>query len=508
MSPLLLPKDAWRDVSSFLDAPDVMNLLSAHRDLHVGLGRSRSFWLSMLARERDDDDDNDDDNDDRYGGGHDSIADVDGNDDGGDDGDFDDHRRARREYVLRAYQRRLPAVRWHGILDPRTPSPSNCSISAREGHLACAFVEGDGGEMACIVTGGFTDDVGVYVLRGSSRRRGGSRPSSAPPLRGWVRLEPTGDGVEDFVYGASLTAIDSTRAVRFGGFRSGGYSDECNDLTILTLVQSSSSQSSSCRWERVRARNPHLAAPRAYHSATLLGGRYLVVIGGMTRWGSVVSAAVLDTRSWTWLDVGAPTRDAPAGRHGHSVVLDGRRNRLVLFGGGSGTDLLRTGEDSSEVWELKMGDGWDGADLMDSLPWTWRRLHRDIYDDEGEEADFDPNDAATRKLSSSEALCLGRCHCGLKISPDTAICLMGSGSPSTNGVVAYNLSTDAFVRPLVLGSLPKPRFTFACAALGRGYVLVHGGYSSQDDSALGDSIESSRSSPSNPPLHLTAPSGT
>ena len=48
-----------------------------------------------------------------------------------------------------------------------------------------------------------------------------------------------------------------------------------------------------------------------------------------------------------------------SGRHGHSVVLDNRRNRLVLFGGGSGSDLLRSGEDNSEVWELKMNDDWE-----------------------------------------------------------------------------------------------------------------------------------------------------
>ena len=99
----------------------------------------------------------------------------------------------------------------------------------------------------------------------------------APPLRGWVRLEPAGNGVEDFMYGVSLTVINSTRAVHFGGFQSGGYSDVLNDLTILTSIASTSSL--PCQWERMQACNPHLAAPHAYHSAMLMGVRYLVVIG-------------------------------------------------------------------------------------------------------------------------------------------------------------------------------------------------------------------------------------
>ena len=50
-----------------------------------------------------------------------------------------------------------------------------------------------------------------------------------------------------------------------------------------------------------------------------------------------------------------------SGRHGHSVILDGNRNRLLLFGGGSGTDLLRSGRDNSEVWELRMNEDWESV---------------------------------------------------------------------------------------------------------------------------------------------------
>ena len=454
---LASPKDVWRDIASYLDAPDLFNFLSSHGRVHAGLGHSRSFWNSMLAA-----------------GGEDDVA-PDGGAVGDDDGAYDD---ARGEYVVRAYARRLPAVRWHGLISP----PRGASISPREGHLACTFPRGDGeGEELAVITGGFSDDPGVYALR----------PSRGASGR-WTRLHPRGP--LDFVYGASLTVLDSTRAIRFGGFRSGGYSDECNVLMLLT-VEEGDSGNLACQWERIVATNSHLATPRAYHTATLINGRYLVVLGGMTDSGSILDLSVLDTHDWIWFDksyqgfVSISPSALPSGRHGHSVVLDERRDRLVLFGGGSGSDLLRSGEDNSEVWECKMGGGWK-ANLEDSFPWTWQKLYRDIVDQVGGSAENASGgsewNAASSNLTPSEALCLGRCHCGLKISPDTALLLLGSGSPSSNGVVAFDLSRDAFVRPHALGALPQPRFTFACTTLRRGYVLVHGGFSSQDSRSLGD----------------------
>jgi hypothetical protein len=82
---------------------------------------------------------------------------------------------------------------------------------------------------------------------------------------------------------------------------------------------------------------------------------------------------------------------------------------------------------------------------------------------------------------------LGRCHNGVKVSPDTALLLFGSGRPSTNSIIAYNLRTDSFVRPQVHGPLPKPRFTGVAALLeSEGYLFVHGGYTSQESDAIGD----------------------
>jgi hypothetical protein len=62
-------------------------------------------------------------------------------------------------------------------------------------------------------------------------------------------------------------------------------------------------------------------------------------------------------------------------------------------------------------------------------------------------------------------------------------------SPATRRLVlpriAQNLEAETFFRPRVAGPLPAPRFT-ATSVLWNSYVIVHGGYSTQASSALGD----------------------
>jgi hypothetical protein len=56
----------------------------------------------------------------------------------------------------------------------------------------------------------------------------------------------------------------------------------------------------------------------------------------------------------------------------------------------------------------------------------------------------------------------------------------GSGRPSTNAVVAYDLRTDTFLKPRLEGPFPRPRFTATAVLLeDEGYLLFHGGYSTQ-----------------------------
>lgn len=407
--------------------------------------------------------------------------------------------------MVQAYRNELPAVEWNALR-----RSYRSGVSAREGHCACVFSTPT--EERICITGGFADDPTLYLVHVPNPDVASS--SSLPWT--WNRLNP--QGPSHFVYGSSLTTLDETRALRLGGFLSGGYSGETNDICLLTIQESGAQQEQDnnddnsngnenqnliARWEVLTPQNCQYCPPRAYHTTTLLGGRYLFVVGGMTSSGSILNEAILDTKTWTWMDPsritsasGMASQDTkPTGRHGHSLIVDHRRNRLVLFGGGSGSDLLRSGRDNAEVWELKMGPGWE-TNIEDSFPWTWSKVHggpfEDDDDDETDVENVEANDSsaerrATPLLSPSEKLILGRCHRGVKIGPDTALFIFGSGKPSTNGVIGYNLREDSFLRPQIKGPLPVPRFTFVSAFLEKhGYLFVHGGFASQQGDSIGD----------------------
>ncbi|CAJ1907152.1 unnamed protein product [Cylindrotheca closterium] len=472
-----LPEDALRSVALHLEAPDVLSLLSTHKDFQEPIGRSATFWGQLLARDFD-------------------LA----------AGSIAENTSPRQEYLTKAYVDHLPAARWYPIR--RRP----VSVSAREGHLACVL-PGPDNEQRVVITGGYSDDDEVYMMRVPSK----SKTNNTVQTWSWESLMP-GNSRPSFTYGASLNALDATtmkdgchvaRAIRFGGFQAGGYSNEVNQVWLMTArsekVDDKNSpnplpRSTSVSWDLIQTTNPQCGAPRAYHTATLIAGRYLVILGGMMWRESILSEAILDTQTWTWITdpITSFGNDKPSGRHGHSVILDSRRNRLLLFGGGSGTDLLRSGKDNSEVWELKMNDDWE-TNLK--LPWTWSKIHNDtctqseIDEDEnenGEEADgnSDTTMQTTRSsppLPPAEALCIGRCHHGIKVTPNTAVFLFGSGRPSTNGVIGYDLRNDCFLRPRISGPLPVPRFSGVAVYLeSEGYLMTHGGYSSQQSDCIDD----------------------
>lgn len=449
-----LPHDALRAVALHLEAPEVLNLLSSHKEFHKTLGSSDTFWQELNRRD----------------------FDVDSNSDN-----------ARQEYITKAYTNHLPSAHWYPIRG-RPP------VSAREGHLACVL-PGPNNEQRVLINGGFSDDDTLYMM---------TVPSSKTLAWSWSRIPFANNSRPSFTYGASLTPLDErieedgshvARAIRFGGFQAGGYSNETNQVWLMTLRTTSDSSRTSVSWELVNTTNPRCGAPRAYHTATLVAGRYLLVLGGMMWRESIVEEAILDTQTWTWIANPISTFgvNQPSGRHGHSVILDNRRNRLVLFGGGSGTDLLRSGRDNSEVWELKMNPDWE---TTLKLPWSWTRLHKDTCDsdsdDENDEdrvhGDSDTTQArSSPPLSPAEALCIGRCHHGIKLTPNTALLLFGSGRPSTNGMFGYDLRNDTFIRPKISGPLPTPRFSGVAVYLEReGYILTQGGYSSQQSDCIDD----------------------
>ena len=514
-----LPEDVLRQIGIHLFAPEILTFLSVHRRIHTTLGQSKAFWKLLLEFQNRDSNGEDDD-------GGSAVATSSG-------GTVNISVQSLRQmYMTKAHISHLPAVKWYPI---QQEDYRDCA-SAREGHIAC-IMGSTPQARKIVITGGFTNDNAIYVLHapvmtataGNNNGKVQQQQQQQDSSWRWQRLPPTLSGNVDqfvsFVYGSSLTAINSSTAVRFGGFRSGGYSDETDQIVVLTVVEGEREGSQftpgrceAAEWQVVTTTNPQFGAPsRAYHTATLVAGRYLVIIGGMKSTRSILVPAILDTETWTWVEdpiaLSGINIDEPSGRHGHSVILDSRRNRLVLFGGGSGDNLLRSGVDNSEVWELRMGKEWK-TNLVASLPWIWHKLHANVVPssfpddmDESSDAGIDEDletenqceattedevvpaaaSEASSSLSRAEALCLGRCHHPVHVSPDTVLFVLGSGRPSTNGVLAYNLRTDTFMRPQVQGPLPRPRHSGVAVFLEpEGYVFVHGGYTISLGDAVGD----------------------
>ena len=327
---------------------------------------------------------------------------------------------------------------------------------------------------------------------------------------GWDKLHPINNC--SFVYGATLTAlppvqitetVSIVKAVQFGGFQGGGYSDETNEVWVLTIKDEWDDEeclTATADWTRIRTLGDPPRA-RAYHTATLIHDRYLFVVGGMTSEGCILDENILDTKTWTWTNISMSCRAEPAGRHGHSVLWDNRRDRLVMFGGGSGRDLIRSGVDNNEVWELKM-NGIMPEDLDSFLStsstsssklWEWNRLHgtnvqdEDSSDEEDDDDDEMEVDSENNQLSPAQALCLGRCHNSIKAAPDTALLMFGGGRVNTNGVLGYDLRMNKFFQPEVSGALPMPRFTGIASYLDtEGYVFVHGGFNTAESGSIQD----------------------
>jgi len=600
---LCLPEEVWQNIALNMSAKDVLSLLCVNRRLCIGLEQTANLWKMLSNRDGTSCHEEctkttqsptqqktcDNTNEEKL-----------------------DWRAEKSSYLFRCHKTNPSktggGVHWY----PVRPYGQFTGISDREGHISCVLsrhaishqnldplISSMTGEerrhakpqeRIVVITGGFSNDDSVYLIHaGTGTSIDKTDLSGRRHHWDMKRVDPIGRG-PSFVYGASLTTLPTLysetvdgdlprkltatmRAIRFGGFRAGGYANETSQVVMLTVKQDANkvrkrqrrgkrdferndsngsdeerwstwewhwNQSWEVRWSNITTTG---IAPgdndeensferdflsRAYHTSTLLLDRYLVVIGGMKATGSIVNEAILDTKTWTWLGndhiaCGSDSMDSrPSDRHGHSVVLDDSRNRLVLFGGGSGSDLLRSGEDNSEVWELHLGQHWrDSEKFEESFPWKWKKLHGDsnVNNDDNNhngsivESVGDSTDSSASKLTPSQSLCLGRCHHGIKISRDTALFLFGSGRPSTNGLLAYDLNTDAFFRQQQLphqsisssssfaifsdfgstrsavhikGILPKPRFTGIAAFLEEdGYIITHGGYCSQDHDTIG-----------------------
>ena len=148
-------------------------------------------------------------------------------------------------------------------------------------------------------------------------------------------------------WGHTLTAVDSHTAVLFGGFggddTSAGIHSDTWLLRRVALTGDDGVPATRCgsqySWEQLQtsaARQDHRPRERAFHTATLVGGRWLVLAGGLGHSRSHEDAEVLDTVTWQYLPLGllaigpvCPT----GGCAGHLAAWLGDRGMLVLAAG-------------------------------------------------------------------------------------------------------------------------------------------------------------------------------
>lgn len=256
-----LPEDVRQNVALNLEAKDILSLLCVNRRMHSGVGKSELFWKVLLKRDATH----------SYSGSSSPVHECCG------------FKNLRQAYMVHAYKNCLSSVTWYPIQTSLTVGPS-----LREGHLACVLKGPSlSSQRRIVVNGGFTEDELVHVMNVGS--------AWSQRAWSWESLQPATR--VDFAYGASLTPLERSsagssngednvvRAVRFGGFRSGGYSHETNNVWILSLKTERTEfgdERLTADWQVVRPQNSNLATPRAYHSATLVAGRHLVLVGGMT----------------------------------------------------------------------------------------------------------------------------------------------------------------------------------------------------------------------------------
>jgi hypothetical protein len=93
------------------------------------------------------------------------------------------------------------------------------------------------------------------------------------------------------------------------------------------------------------------------------------------------------------------------------------------------------------------------------------------------------------QLSSAERLCLGRCDVGAQLTRCRVLFAFRSSRSSTNGVLAFDLRIDAFMRPKVHGPHRRVDSRRLSGLLNsEGWLVCHMGNSKQVRSTLGETI--------------------
>nr|ACT22762.1 FKF1 [Allium cepa] len=218
----------------------------------------------------------------------------------------------------------LEAVTWKKFTVGGRVEPSRCNFGACAVGSRLVLFGGEGIDMRPM------DDTFVLDLES--------------PCPEWHRLDvpssPPGR------WGHTLTSMNGSRLAVFGGC---GRSGLLNDVFVLDL------DSNQPTWKRVEAASAPV--PRSWHGACAVDGSTLVVSGGCTESGVLLSdthSIDLDDERPMWVEIRAGWEPSP--RLGHTVSVYGR-GRMLMFGGLASSGKMRLRSNEAYMMDLGGPDG-------------------------------------------------------------------------------------------------------------------------------------------------------
>ncbi|KAL0051175.1 hypothetical protein WJX82_003103 [Trebouxia sp. C0006] len=170
-----------------------------------------------------------------------------------------------------------------------------------------------------------------------------------PDMRLWIGLSVTGEAGKPLPArtGHSCTVLPEGRLLIFGGMDDAGKFK--NDMFVIDIKR--------LVWFGMKAKG---APPkgRAYHSATAVGGRVVIMGGqgtGDKAW-SLKEVYTLNTDAWKWTEHTSEVEgEAPSPRYGHTTLALPDDRHLATFGGcDSRQDMF-----------------FSNVALLDTLTWRW-----------------------------------------------------------------------------------------------------------------------------------------
>lgn len=235
----------------------------------------------------------------------------------------------------------LEAAAWRKLTVKGAVEPYRCNFSACAVGSKLVLFGGEGANMQPL------NDTFVLDLEADAPEWRAVRVGSAPPGR----------------WGHTLSCLNSSALVVFGGCGADGL---LNDVFVLDLDEQEPT------WREVAGREPagdgeeagggggQRPRPRSWHSSCTLDGSKLVVFGGCTDSGRLLSDTFLldlEAEKPTWREI--PVNWSPPSRLGHSLSVYEDR-KILMFGGLATSGPLR----------LRSSDAFT-IDLSEDSP-SWR----------------------------------------------------------------------------------------------------------------------------------------